>query len=323
MYRQQTLAFLSGLLVLCAVSGCAMWDPGVEPIAGDSGSLTLPRLALDTVILEIAFVTVPSNDPAVGDDLWHELDEQHLPTDLRRRLLDNGLRCGLAGMQLPQALRDQMATSNEGKTGNGNEQGAVIETGATPTQRRLQARSGRRSEIVLKEKVESMVVLYKDENRILGDTYEQAQGILAAKAFPLGDGRVELELTPEVHYGQPKQDWVGRDGVFRLDASREHKTFERLQLKATLSPGQTLIMTCSAPAAGLGSAFFCDKSSDGKTQKLVLIRLAQTQYDDQLAPKVKAPVESEPMENTPVPEAEKGEVSAPLSVADVKAHGTD
>ncbi len=290
MCRYRVTLFLSGLLCLCMQLGCAAWYPDLMQSDGEPSTLPLPKLAPDTVVLEIAFVTVPANDPAVGDKLWHELDEQHLAVDTRRRLLRNGLRCGLAGMQLPQPLRDRITTTPMRRDGNALGQGTVIETGAAPTQRRLQARAGRRNEIVLCESTKSLVVLYhNDDNGVSGNSYDAGQGLLAAKAFPLGDGRVELELTPEVQYGQAKQDWVGEAGVFVLNASRQHKVFDQLKIKTTLSPGQTLVMTCSEEPAGLGDAFFSSTKGDGEMQKLVLIRLAQTLYDDQLQSQQKLP----------------------------------
>ena len=45
-------------------------------------------------------------------------------------------------------------------------------------------------------------------------------------------------------------------------------------------PGQTLILSCTPESKGLGQNFFVDTSHGDPQQKLLLIRLAQTQRDD-------------------------------------------
>ena len=55
----------------------------------------------DTVVLEVAFVHLDDNASSAGAELWDEVDEQHLPIDLRRRLQANGLRTGLVEARCP------------------------------------------------------------------------------------------------------------------------------------------------------------------------------------------------------------------------------
>ena len=48
-----------------------------------------------------------------------------------------------------------------------------------------------------------------------------------------------------------------------------------------LSPGQILVITCLPERPGsLGYQYFTEQMPDNVVQKLLLIRLAQTRYDD-------------------------------------------
>ena len=235
----------------------------------------------DSVVLEITFVRLPADAGEFETAFWSEVDEQSLPAELRRRFAANGLRCGLLGSQLPAPLRRLVDAAGDGKT-NAETPAALDESGVQ--QRTLHNRAGKRGEIVASGTQDKMVVLTQDEGRARGKTYSQAQGMFAVKTFPQGDGRVKLELTPELHYGQARTKYVpGQEGAFQLETSREQEVFERLRLEQTLAPGQTLVLA-SQGDIGLGGQFFTEKVSGGVQRKLVLVRLSQTQLDDLFAP---------------------------------------
>ena len=113
---------------------------------------------------------------------------------------------------------------------------------------------------------------------------------------PKGDGQVELELVPEIQHGPMHQRWIGRDGLFRLDASRDSVRYDELKVAATLLPGQTLVLSASPAAGGLSKAFARQgrrarlghvsnvPDTTESPNKLVLLRLAQTQFDDLFSP---------------------------------------
>ena len=62
-------------------------------------------MAPDSILLEVFSVRYPYHDAQVNGPLWDEIDEQHFPTDLRRRLSQNGFRVGIVGTHLPLALQ--------------------------------------------------------------------------------------------------------------------------------------------------------------------------------------------------------------------------
>ena len=59
--------------------------------------------------------------------------------------------------------------------------------------------------------------------------------------------RVQLDLLPELHHGEPQQRWIGDDGVIRLETSRPKRVFDELRMKISLAPGQMLVVA-AAPA---------------------------------------------------------------------------
>lgn len=274
---------LSWMLVLAiaCVGGCALWSetPSEPP------SLPAAKMSHDTVVLEIAFVRITGDALLRQDDLWREVDEQQVEPQARRRLLENGLRAGVVSSQLPPLLRQLL----EEKADPLAVKGPGITDDVTAAQRQLQSRAGKRGVILAGGQQEKMALLLQQDGRISGEEYVQAQCLFAVKTFPQGDGRVRLELVPEIEHGDARQRWVGQDGAFRVESSKEHKVLEHLRMELLLSPGEVLVLTCTPDQKGLGKQFFA--SSAAGEQKLLMIRIAQTQYDDVFAPeKLQAPV---------------------------------
>jgi len=269
-----------GLLSVFVAGGCSLWQPTDVAIS----ELPATRMSEDSVIWEIEVAYVLPDDVDFHALLWIELDEQHLPVDISRRLALNGFRCGLVGMPLPAVVLQQQLDRQKPSGSGGSDSVPVSDLATAFQRRRLQARARQRYEIVAPQVRDELVALYHEEGELRGDRYPQAQCVLAARSLPQGDGRVKLEITPEIHYGPARQHFTVHGGVFQVQAKRDSKIFDQLRFEATLSPGQTLLLTTTRDAKGLGGAFFTE-SVDGRTQqKLLLIRLAQTQYDDRFAP---------------------------------------
>ena len=274
----KSISLTTVVMTALAACGCSLWYPADMEIS----ELPAPRMSSDSVVWEIDVVYLEPGDEQLHSQIWNEADEQHLPADLTRRLKANGIRCGLVGMQLPTVLRDRLDQQRAARN-PGSDAKQLFDLVTAMQHRRLQARAGQRYEIVSRPVRDELVVLYRDNEQLSGARYRQAQCLLAVKSHPLGDGRVRLELTPEVHYGPARQRITGQAGVFRVQAKRDSKVFDRLRMEPTLSPGQTLLLTRTADVKALGGDFFTDSVNGQDRQKVVLIRLAQTQYDDLFA----------------------------------------
>ena len=86
---------------------------------------------------------------------------------------------------------------------------ADMEANKHPILRRMQMRVEHRNEIIASTVYEQLPVLLCEGGELRGQTYAKAQAILAVKAFPLADGRVRFELSPELHHDQPRRRFVG------------------------------------------------------------------------------------------------------------------
>jgi hypothetical protein len=151
----------------------------------------------------------------------------------------------------------------------------------------MQTRAGQRYEIAASSVLDRVPILANEGGEIHGLTYEDAQGIFAMHVTPQPDGRVELELVPEMHHGQAKQHYVGDQSIFRIETGRPRQAFDKLKLTATLGPGGMLLLgSQSARQGSLGHYFFLDNTGhdDHPEQKLVLFRVCQTQHNDLVSP---------------------------------------
>ena len=235
----------------------------------------------DSVVLEMFFVRFPFGDPAVNEKLWEEIDEQQFSPELRERLARNGFRAGLVSGQIPIELSKLLELSDK-PVPTGEMQGGKVENlEAEPrvVRRHLQLRAGQRSEIIASGVYAQLPVLMCESGQLCGQTYSQAQGMFAVKSFPQPDGRIRLELVPELHHDQPRQRWVGSQGVLRLDTSRPKRVFDDLSLSPELAPGAMLVLSSLSNRPGsLGHHFFTENNGRLE-QKLLVIRLSQTQHD--------------------------------------------
>ena len=266
--------------LVAAVAGCAQWDKQPE----QPSQLPPARMSPDAVVLELAFVRLPVSDRASYEAIWSQVDEQHFAPELRKELAANGLRVGILGQQLPTELR----TALDAAAGQLQERAEDIDTNDTETslkQRRIQCRTGKRAKIVVSRTRPAMSFLTLDEGRVHGNVLENAQCLLALKPYAQGDGRVRLDITPEVEHGEFRTGYVGgQQGSLMLRQGRERVILERLRSVATLSAGQVLVVSNTSDLKGVGEQFFSETAGGRAERTLVLLRVAQTQWNDLFVP---------------------------------------
>jgi hypothetical protein len=242
--------------------------------------LELPstRMPSDSVALEATFVRIPAGQAELNTQLWQQIDEQCIPVDQRRRLNDNGFRCGLVGSQMPDRLRQVLDQQQSTPL----DQEVQSEMDVLKNSKRVHHRAGRRCEFVTHAPQPNMVVLYREarQQKVGGQVFHDAQCVLASRCYPEGHGGARLELVPEVHHGEPRKQWVASEGTFHPLTGREREVFTDLMIDVQLAPGQTLILSCTDEIKGLGQNFFVEAGPGDAQRKMFLIRLAQTQRDD-------------------------------------------
>jgi hypothetical protein len=276
------------LVLLLAISlcgaGCSFIDRHAS--AAPKSPLGSASPSPDSVTLEILFVRAAIGSDKLNQRIWNHVDEQRLPADLRRMLTENGIRTGVVSGQIPDELAKLMTLTDK-KAPNRDEPVPVnlLEEEPNVTMRLLQARAGRRNEVVCSGSYEQLPLLERRENQVRGHTFLAADGRMALKSFPTAANEVDIELVPEIHHGEKMPRWVGSDGVLRLDAGKPREVFDWLGMRFKLSPGEMLVMTNLPDRPGsLGHYFFTQPTSERTSQKLLVIRLSQESKDSQFFP---------------------------------------
>jgi hypothetical protein len=252
----------------------------LTPAKKEKSQLPPVRLAPDAVVVDIAFVRLPPGDNDSYDAIWNSADEQALPVDVRRALAANGLRAGLFGQQLPPRLQS-LLNAPQARLSDLSEAGD-LELGST--RQHLPLRTGHRSVVQASTVHPDLAVLISEGESVRGYQLTQARCNFALKAYPLGDGRAKLNLTPEIEHGEAKARWGGAEGMIIQQTAQERLVVDRLALDMTLSPGQWMVLSTTAEIKGLGQHFFASTSGGATYQRLLVLRYSQTQFDDLFAP---------------------------------------
>ncbi|HID76659.1 MAG TPA: hypothetical protein EYP56_11765 [Planctomycetaceae bacterium] len=277
-------------LVLSAIA-CTPWSKR------HTSPLRPAQMSPDSVVLEVFFVRFPFGDSEANGALWQEGDEQHFPPVVRRELVRNGFRVGVVGPQPPAPLARLLALGDQPPGPLGEETTSGDQLGEEPAVSgwHSQCRAGRRLEIAASKLYPELCLLIPDEGGLCGESYRNAQGILAVTPELERDGRVRLQVVPELHYGQARQQPVPARGGFRLEVRRPRRVFDQLGFAATLTPGQMVLVGCLPNRPGsLGHHFLTQVRNGQREQKLLVIRLAQTQHDDLVVPVQEIPLDDLP-----------------------------
>ncbi len=247
--------------------------------------LVAPQMSPDSAVLEVLWARTAMGDPAINDQLWREVDEQQVPADVRRRLARHGFRAGVLDGSVPACLCRVLELTDRPAPTADTPQVAQIDGNTAPVEprRRLHIRAGQPGEIVASGVYERMPVFSFEQGGLGGDMYPKAQGLLTVRSYPQPDGRVRVELVPEIRYGDPRSRWVGQREMLRLEASRPSKVFDDLAFSATLSPGSLLLVGSLPERSGSLGHHFLTEPAGQRQQKLLLVRLAQTQHCEQFS----------------------------------------
>jgi hypothetical protein len=263
------------LLAVLTLAGCT------TPVHKGKSPLAPAQMWSDSVALDVFFVRYPFGDPAVNEKLWEAVDEQQFSPELRDRLTRNGFRAGLVSGQMPLELSRLLKLSDKPPPDGQASETKLDSLQAQPMVicKHLQLRAGDPSQLVASGIYSELPVLLCEPGQLCGEPYSQAQGILSVKSLPQPDGRVRLEIVPELHHGQPRMSYVYNQGVLRQEVGKPKRVFDDMTLSADLSNGDMLILSSLSNRPGsLGHHFFTE--NDGRLeQKLLIVRLAQTQHD--------------------------------------------
>lgn len=258
---------------LASFSGCASLVTGGwqsdEPLPLSEPE---PRSEVKTIPLETRWVRHPSDDPLLVEELWSAVDEQALPRDLRERLAANGLRAGLVPWPLPPELAERCAYVEEVR--ETAEQPAADDPLVPDVARQvLRLLPGRHSEVVATPATTEMVVLVRDQDRVCGTTYQHATAVFELTATAAADGKTAVSLVPVIKHGDRRREWIGEEGVFRLEAGQCREHLERLEIDLELADNAILVVTAAGPRSStVGDAFFRGRNLPRTPQQTLIVR---------------------------------------------------
>ena len=272
-------------LVVCTLVATLGCSP-IRPKA-DHSPLKAAQMSPDSVTLDVFFIRFPFCDPVANVELWHQIDEQQIPIETRRRLSANGFRAGVIAGQLPIALSQMLELKGKSAPAGGAQSMPVSEIGSDegPMWSHKQIRPHKRNEIVTSEVYPELPVLLSGPDGVTGKNYQLAQGVLAVSVIPEKDGRVLLEAVPELHHDNEQRTFTGSQGAWRIDMARPRLAFDDMTISVSLAPGQMIVLSSLPSREGsLGHNFLTTDSSGSLEQKLLVIRLSQTQHDELFEP---------------------------------------
>jgi len=256
-------------LLACAAGCHALEAPRGDPtlvVGADPASSPAPTPR--TIPVEIIFVRFDEHDATLRDEAWNAIDEQACDEALRRRLAANGLRVGVVTGDLPPQIAERILPD---RSAAGPGEAAAAEQ---PFSRRLlRLLPGRRSEIIAASGIEELVLLETGDGQVRGGTYRDATGLFSLQVRPAADGRVRIDLVPEIKHGPLERSWVGEDGMFRMETSQRRHRREDLALGLELRAGGLLVVGCAGDkGAALGDALLRDRGGHRATMRMLVIR---------------------------------------------------
>lgn len=267
------------------LSGCASWSKEQQASVAKPQLLSPPKLAPDTVVLDAVLIRFPEERAAELTDIWRVVDESVIDIATRRELSANGLQCGMLVGEMPQVVRSRLKELAADDPSNSLERLGLAAEVSSDTQR-LHCHAGRRKELAVRPGLnETLTVVHTRDGIIHGNTYRNPYVFLDVRATPLGDGRAELKLTPEIEHGERREIFRSNQVAHFADVLPERQRWDYLSMNMTIAPGQFFLCTLSDPPRGLGQAFFSTRTSERTTERVLLVlRLMSSQLDELFAP---------------------------------------
>jgi hypothetical protein len=236
----------------------------------------------DTIDVETVVVRFSEDQGGLIEEIWQMADESLFDFQQRQALDRNGLRAGVFHGELPTKLRSQLNSAAHQQKNDVIEL-AGLGSDADSRMRLMRCRAGRRKDILVRREIaRPLSIVTSIDGQLSGQTfYDRPVALFAMSPFPTTDGRAAIELVPEVQYGEAISQYVTSEVGVRQELRRAAKVWKPLKIRATLSPGEVLMVASTHPPKSLGGAFFvADTVQQTEEHLVLLIRLAATQLDD-------------------------------------------
>lgn len=276
---------LSLSIFAALVAGCSNISLFHNPDSGkvDPVSMLPPiKAASDSVGVEIFFIRRSVTNVDSAKELWENVSELPFPEQTRHQMRLNGFRFGVLGSSQTTALIDMLNLVNPGSHAHVDswENAIQFDKDEKVMCRYVELNSGQPAEALASDVYDNLTVLQKTEGSLGGESFQQAQCVFRINSSPRPDNAIDLTILPEIQYGPSRQQYVYEQGAVKVEFGRNRKTFEALQMKVKLKPGEMVVLSCQPDqSASLGSQFFTDATIRGDYQKIMILRLAKLRND--------------------------------------------
>ena len=217
----------------------------------------------DRVLLDVAIIHRPLDDPFLTTEIWAGADEMILPLERREFVELNGFRVGLLVGFPPEKLI-QLLKSERSRI---ERKGRSVPTGATLEQ-------------IIREAVDDCECELRTAAKRERVKLERPKFAIDLTTAVLEDGRVRLRLDPRAEIGDTTMRFkpLPEESKWSLEVKRSARTVPDLAFELDMAPNQILIV---GPRAGqfdsLGHHTFVDESTTPPTQRLLILRQIRNQ----------------------------------------------
>lgn len=222
----------------------------------------------DAVMVCLAVVERPLNDPYIHSALWEMVDEQAISFESKVRLSDNGIRTGILGGQPPQAFLDIL----------GSDRSCI-------NPRQIQTRFGQPVIATIGPSREELSYRLNASS----DSPERRQAKATCQweitVNPGEPGRLKITLCPLVRHGESQmvpravQD---KSGIltWQLQTQQKVDRHEAGQIEVETRAGDFLLVGAAGEnGESLGSAWFRQPDPRGSVQRMLVIRAARRGFE--------------------------------------------
>lgn len=274
------------LAVAVCVTGCAKWRSVEQHTPLQSLKIPTSRMSPDAVSLEVAVAQLDEEQNELIEKFWALLDQQKIPFEHRKVLDANGFRAAVVPAHVPGALRELLKPREiDPESLNSFQKQMYDKDLLKPVERlivhdKVQNRDAESQELPVSSVHPEMNWLISTPRGKSAGAGKSVRGVFSIKTFPNGDGSVRVKLLPQIHHGEPRTQIGVFDKSFLFQSQQSIVDLADLATEIELLPGETLVVGATSDVDDLGKLFFGTPGSDQKHQRLVLIRLVQTQWDD-------------------------------------------
>ncbi|MEL7267554.1 MAG: hypothetical protein AAFP69_22470, partial [Planctomycetota bacterium] len=208
----------------------------------------------------------------IADSFWSDADETVLSPLKRVRLRQNGLRIGK--VNLPDALADSLSPYVWESNDPGEQflEQANVGSDTKRVARQIPMQVDVRYELPAgAPRGETMAVLVRGRDGVVGHRLDQPQFLFAVTVSPLDDDRYHVRLVPEIQHGDTQQSYVTHEMAWRVSHHRPTLRLEDLSCEFVLSEGQAILVGPTADQRGVGRQFFHAQRADQREERTVML----------------------------------------------------